>query len=230
MVKHMSIKKKLVSAMVGLGILVTASGSVMAETYEVVVGDTLSAIAYKYNIGLDSIVAMNPQIENINLIYPNQQINVLGKAKVTSPKASESPKQSSNEVNNVTVSRSKRSVTNGDNHLLAQLVEAEARGESYRGKVAVVEVVLNRVNSGKFPNSVHGVIYQSGQFSPVSNGSINNSPSEESYTAVYEALNNVDNGNTDGSLYFFNPRTATSAGWLSDRPTIKQIGNHVFKK
>lgn len=117
-------------------------------------------------------------------------------------------------------------VYSSDTTLIAQLVHAEAKGEPYSGKVAVAEVILNRVKSGEFPNSVQGVVYQSGQFSPVTNGSINNSPTAEDYAAVKEALNG--SSNAGGALYFYNPAIATSR-WLDQFPTKNVIGNHYFK-
>jgi N-acetylmuramoyl-L-alanine amidase len=111
--------------------------------------------------------------------------------------------------------------------LLEQIVTAEAKGESLQGKVAVAEVILNRVESEKFPNTVRGVVYQKNQFSPVMDGSINNEPTEEAKEAVKIALEGSNK--TGGALYFYNPRIATSR-WLDTRPTTATIGSHVFKK
>lgn len=113
-----------------------------------------------------------------------------------------------------------------NSQLLAQLVESEAKGEPYQGKVAVAEVVLNRVNSGEFPNSIEGVIYQPGQFQVVSNGSINNTPSEASIRASNEALAGSNYAN--GALFFYNPRIATDR-WQDSLRTTAVIGNHTFK-
>lgn len=113
-----------------------------------------------------------------------------------------------------------------DSTLLAQIVHAEANGEPYNGKVAVAEVILNRTRSGEFPNTVEGVIYQAGQFSPVANGAINNSPTSEDYSAVQEALNG--SSYAGGALYFYNPAIATSR-WLDTLPVKVVIGSHHFK-
>lgn len=121
------------------------------------------------------------------------------------------------------------SVTDDERNLLARLVEAEARSEPYEGKVGVAIVVLNRVLSEKFPNDIRSVIYQKGQFSPVSNGSINCNPSEESYQAVDEAVRRINAGNTLGSLYFYNPKLCASA-FHESLTTTTVIGNHVFGK
>jgi N-acetylmuramoyl-L-alanine amidase len=114
-----------------------------------------------------------------------------------------------------------------NHNLIAKLITAEAKGESFAGKVAVAEVIINRVESDEFPNTVSGVVYQANQFSPVSDGSINNAPTQESKEALQVALKGTDKSN--GALFFYNPETATQR-WLDSRPTTAVIGNHVFKK
>lgn len=121
------------------------------------------------------------------------------------------------------------SLSNNEKDLLSRLVEAEAKGEPYEGKVGVAVVVLNRVLDESFPNDVQSVIYEKSQFTPVANGSINNKPSEESRQAVNEAIERINAGNTKGSLYFYNPKLCSSP-WHESRPTVATIGNHVFKK
>lgn len=111
--------------------------------------------------------------------------------------------------------------------LLARTVYGEARGESYVGQVAVAAVVLNRLESPLFPNSISGVIFQPGAFTAVSDGQIWLTPKATSYKAARDAINGWDpSGN---ALYYFNPNTATSA-WIWSRPQIKQIGKHIFTK
>ena len=110
-------------------------------------------------------------------------------------------------------------------NLLARVINAEARGESYTGQVAIGAVVLNRVKHSSFPNSVAGVIYQSGAFSSVSDGQINLSPSQSAYNAARDALNGWDP--TYGAIYFYNPSKTTNA-WIRSRPIIITIGKHVF--
>jgi len=112
-----------------------------------------------------------------------------------------------------------------DHRLLAKLVYAEARGESYKGQVAVAAVVLNRVASSQFPNTVSGVVYQSGAFSCVSNGSINNTPDSSCIRAAREALNGWDP--TGGCLYYYNPKTAADK-WIFSRTVQTVIGRHSF--
>ena len=112
-------------------------------------------------------------------------------------------------------------------NLLARLVYAEARGEPYSGQVAVAAVVLNRVKSSSFPNSISGVIYQKGAFNVVDDGQINLSPNSTStvYKAAQEAMNGSDP--TNGALYFYNP-SKTKSKWLFSLPTTMTIGKHVF--
>nr|MBP3681277.1 spore cortex-lytic enzyme [Clostridia bacterium] len=114
---------------------------------------------------------------------------------------------------------------NSDLNLLAHLIYAESRGEPYTGQVAVGAVVLNRVKSSSFPNSVAGVIYQPGAFSVVSDGQINLSPNTTAVNAARDALNGWDP--TYGCIYYFNPNTATSS-WIWSRPYVLTIGNHRF--
>ena len=125
-------------------------------------------------------------------------------------------------------SSSSSSANNSSNlNLLARLVYGEARGEPYTGQVAVAAVVLNRVKSSSFPNTVSGVIYQAGAFSVVSDGQINLTPNQTAYNAARDALNGWDP--SYGSIYYFNPNTATSS-WIWSRPHVITIGNHRFCK
>ena len=115
----------------------------------------------------------------------------------------------------------------GDINLLARVVSGEARGESYEGQVAIAAVVLNRVRSSSFPNSIAGVIYQPGAFTAVTDGQINITPSSSCYSAARDAMNGWDP--TGGAIYYYNPSTATNQ-WIWSRPVIKTIGKHVFCK
>ena len=122
---------------------------------------------------------------------------------------------------------SSNSSNNSDLNLLARLVYGEARGEPYTGQVAVAAVVLNRVESSKFPNSIAGVIYQPGAFDVVADGQINMAPDSTAIKAARDALNGWDP--SYGSIYYFNPNTATSS-WIWSRPHVVTIGNHRFCK
>ena len=109
--------------------------------------------------------------------------------------------------------------------LLARLISAEARGEPYRGQVAVGAVVMNRIKHPSFPNTLSGVIYQPGAFSCLSDGQFDQPVSESSYRAARDALAGVDP--SGGAIYYFNPATATSK-WIWSRPLIVVIGKHRF--
>lgn len=110
-------------------------------------------------------------------------------------------------------------------NLLARLIHGEARGEPYSGMVAVAAVVLNRVDSPKFPSTIAGVIYQKGAFTAVDDGQINLEPNQSAYNAARDALNGWDP--TGGALYYFNPNTATNK-WIWSRPHKITIGKHRF--
>lgn len=114
-----------------------------------------------------------------------------------------------------------------DVYLLAKAIHAEARGESYEGQVAVGAVILNRVRSSQFPNSVYGVVYQSRQFDAVYDGQINLQPSQTALNAAQDALRGWDP--SYGSLFYYNPRYIKDR-WILSRPIVKTIGNHVFAK
>lgn len=122
-------------------------------------------------------------------------------------------------------STSASSLSNSDLYLLSCCVYGEARGESYTGKVAVAAVILNRVRSSSFPNSISGVIYQAGAFTCVSDGQINLGTNDECTRAAQDALNGWDP--TGGAIYYFNPATATSK-WIWSRPQLVTIGKHIF--
>ncbi|MBQ5991587.1 MAG: spore cortex-lytic enzyme [Clostridia bacterium] len=115
----------------------------------------------------------------------------------------------------------------GDVYLLAQCIYSESRGEPYKGQVAVGAVVLNRVKSSAFPNSISGVIYQKGAFSAVDDGQINLTPNDSALKAAKDAMNGWDP--TGGCLYYYNP-AKTSNRWIRSRPVVVRIGNHVFCK
>lgn len=109
--------------------------------------------------------------------------------------------------------------------LLARLIHGEARGEPYVGMVAVGAVVLNRVKSSRFPNTIAGVVYQNGAFDAVTDGQINLTPNEQSRRAARDAMNGWDP--TNGCLYYYNPNTATS-DWIWTREVRLNIGDHSF--
>jgi len=132
---------------------------------------------------------------------------------------------SSSEEKIVAASASASLSYSSDVELLARLIHGEARGEPYVGMVAVGAVVLNRVRSSRFPNTIAGVVYQAGAFDAVADGQINLVPNEQSRRAARDALNGWDP--TGGCLYYYNPATATSK-WIWTREVRLNIGDHSF--
>ncbi len=197
--KKMKKTLAVLTAAVSLSVF-SMGASAEAATYEVKKGDTLWGVASKYAVPVNQLKQANNRTSN--LLYPGQ--------KLTIPAAT---------------------VSAADQDLLARLVHAEAKGEPYAGKVAVATVVLNRVASSEFPNTIKGVIYQKSNgyyaFTPVKNGAINKAADAESKKAVKEAL--AFRGQGNGSLFFFNPKTAVSK-WVFSREVTVTIGNHRFAK
>ena len=124
-------------------------------------------------------------------------------------------------------SSSSNNANNTDLNLLSKLVYGEARGEPYKGMVAVAATVLNRVADSRFPNTIASVIYQSGAYTCVSDGQINLEANEQARKAAQDAINGWDP--TSGCIYYFNPNTATS-DWIWSRPQVMTIGKHIFCK
>ncbi|SFR06521.1 cell wall hydrolase [Desulfoscipio geothermicus] len=177
--------------------------------YTVQPGDTLSEIAQTFNIEVDRLMRANNL--KTSVIHPYQVLfipagnNAAGK------------------------NTSRGSVSREDLLLLAKAIYAEARGESFLGQVAVGAVIVNRVQSPHFPNTVREVIFQRNrhicQFTPVSDGTINLTPDRKAIRAAETALEGYDP--TGGALFFYNPRIA-SDNWIKSLPVVTQIGRHVF--
>jgi len=193
-------------------------------------------------VSADSIVKENSNKELDNQVDIQEDITILEEW-MSQNENSEEPKvvemQSSRAETEVSSKKTvpevekdiepRLNLSNGERDLLNRLVEAEAKGESYEGKVAVATVVINRVKSSQFPDTVSGVINEvvgsAYAFSPVQNGEINKPASEEAKQAVEEALTSEDVLN--GSIYFYNPDIATDE-WIRTREIVATIGNHVF--
>ncbi|MFS0776283.1 spore cortex-lytic enzyme [Neobacillus sp. 3P2-tot-E-2] len=144
-------------------------------------------------------------------------------AKTASPKpAAPDPKAAPSKP---TAANTPGGFSSNDIQLMANAVYGESRGEPYTGQVAVAAVILNRVNSASFPNTVSGVIFEPGAFTAVADGQIWLTPNETAKKAVLDAINGIDP--TGNALYYFNPVTATSK-WIWSRPQIKRIGKHIF--
>ena len=115
--------------------------------------------------------------------------------------------------------------SSSDLYLMAKAIYAEGRGESYVGQVAIGAVIMNRLKSPSFPNTIAGIIYQKGAFTAVTDGQINLEPNQTAYNAARDAMNGWDP--TYGAIYYYNPAKSTSA-WIFSRPTVTTIGKHVF--
>ena len=126
-----------------------------------------------------------------------------------------------------TSSSSSSSSYNSNLNLLSRVIYGESRGEPYTGQVAVGAVVMNRVRSSSFPNTISGVVYQSGAFDAVRDGQINLTPDSTARKAAQDALNGWDP--SYGAIYYFNPATATNK-WIWSRPMTVTIGKHRFCK
>lgn len=172
-----------------------------ATQHTVKSGETLWKIASKYGVTLNQLKTTNKL--SSNTIYPGQKFTI----------------------------PSTTGVSAADIDLMARLVHAEAKGEPYAGKVAVATVILNRVASKDFPNTVSGVVHEKANgyyaFTPVQNGEINKAADAEAKRAVNEAL--AFRGQGSGSLFFYNPKTAKS-DWIFSRQVTVTIGNHRFAK
>lgn len=117
------------------------------------------------------------------------------------------------------------SYNSADYELLARIISAEARGETYLGQVAVGAVVLNRVEHPSFPDTLSGVVYQNGAFSCLYDGQFYEPIADSAYSAARDALNGLDP--SGGAIYYYNPAVATNK-WIFSRPVITTIGRHVF--
>jgi N-acetylmuramoyl-L-alanine amidase len=233
--------------------------------YTVKQGDTITKIAAENNLTVQEIAELNPQIQNLHMIYVGDNVNTKPQKRTSSTNAVDysdykinllarlvrSEAQSEDElaiinkeiqtlyaadlvkvvkpVQTQIASMEISKFTEDEIDLLARLVRAEAQTEPFEGKIAVACVVLNRVESSQFPDTIKEVIYQRGQFQPVSNGEIQEAADEESIAAVKEALSDQRNLVPESSLFFYNPDIATSR-WLDSRATTVVIGQHVFKK
>lgn len=136
-------------------------------------------------------------------------------------------KQTEQSTDHTTAVNVPQGFSQNDIQLMANAVYGEARGEPYEGQVAVAAVILNRVASPSFPNTVSGVIFEPRAFTAVADGQIWLTPNDTAKRAVLDAINGWDP--SSNALYYFNPDTATSP-WIWTRPQIKQIGKHIFCK
>lgn len=115
--------------------------------------------------------------------------------------------------------------TDANISLLARIISAEGRGETYIGQVAIGAVICNRIEHPSFPDSLSGVIYQNGAFTALVDGQFNEPISDSAYSAARDALSGWDP--SGGAIYYYNP-DKTSNSFIYSRPVIKVIGNHRF--
>lgn len=219
--------RKTITTLALLGGILFVGGQ-EAFAYEVKSGDTMSKVAETQGMSLHTLVSLNPQVDNIDRIFVGQTLHTDAtgvEQKTTKVNTDVNTNTSTNNdvITNLNISES-------DFNLLARLVEAEAGIEPFEGKIAVANVILNRVESDQFPNTIHDVIYEAGQFQPVRNGHINKVPSEDSIEATKRALS-VNRSLGGNSLYFYDPRYSDESAkrWFNTLETTMTIGNHVFK-
>jgi N-acetylmuramoyl-L-alanine amidase len=241
--KNTYFKKVAVACVATFAFIGIHNSTVEAITqYQIVNVDSLAEVGQAYGPIMYEMKQENNQNDDVQEFILNKPDLVKEQAAETEvevPAASEPLAEDSETVTPETVTPELAvepappavTISNEEKDLFARLVEAEAKGESYEGKVAVATVVLNRVDSPEFPNSVTDVINEvvgtAYAFSPVQNGEINNPATDESIGAVEEALTRQDRLND--SVYFYNPDIATDS-WITTREVVKTVGNHVFAK
>ena len=221
---HKNMKILIVACVAAFSFIGTPNHSVDAMTkYQVIKGDTLWALGQQFGLSVDTIKLANSR--QSNWIYTGEFLQIPDKPEELTT-LTESPEVE--KVEEVPAAPA-LSISNEERDLLNRIVEAEAKGESFEGKVAVATVILNRVESPHFPNSITEVVYEvvgrAYAFTPVQNGEINKPASEESKQAVAEALTRTNRLNE--AIYFYNPEIATD-NWIRTRQIVETIGNHVF--
>ncbi|MEK0312285.1 cell wall hydrolase [Cohnella sp. 56] len=183
------------------------------EAYAVAAGDTLSSIAGAHDTSVAALKARNGLTGDALQI--GQRLKVVAPDFLdpdSAPKAAPA---------------AEAAIDQAELTMLAKLVEAEAGSEPYAGKLAVASVVMNRLHNDNYPDTVKGVIYAPGQFSPAGNGSLERErPSRDSLKAAKAALSGENN--VPGALFFFNPRLEPAKA--KRVKAIKKIGNHLFAK
>lgn len=184
--------------------------------YTVQKGDTLYKIGKKFGTTAQAIKSASGL--KSDHIVPGQVLRIptAGSAQTASRSGSSTGERQAVTGNKVSAE---------ELELMAKIVYGESRGEPYKGQVAVAAVILNRVKSPKFPNTIKGVIFQPGAFTAIVDGQAYLKPNQTAYNAVKDALAGWDP--TYGALYYWNPATTTNK-WIWSKPIKMQIGNHVF--
>lgn len=188
------------------------------QVYEVAAGDTLWDIAEQHQTTVEALLLRNRMKED------ELQIGQL--LKVVVPDFMLEPKPAAEEKAE-TQPEPEVSVDPDELALLAKLVQVEAGNESYEGKLAVASVVMNRVRSADFPDTVKDVIYAPHQFPPATNGLLDKAKASEDCIKAARAALSGEN-NVPGAVYFFNAKR--EPGKLKLVEVVKTIGNHTFAK
>lgn len=196
---------------------------VNAINYIVKKGDTLYKIAQQYGTTVQAIkhttgLKSDYLIPGQALLIPTQKASITQITQNTASRSGSSVEQRQAVSNKLSAQ---------DLDLLAKVVYGEARGESHLGKVAVAAVILNRVKSPSFPNTIKGVIFQPGAFTAITDGQFYLQPDAAAYKAAQDAAGGWDP--SGGALYYWNPAKTTNK-WIWSKPIITQIGSHVFAK
>lgn len=249
--------KVVIGLMVLMFMLTSIAPLAKAATYTVQPGDSLWKIARKYKTSVNNLKKLNNDWSNtvrvgqklqVPAISPSSWVytvkagdSLWGIAKKVGVSVTSIKQTSGLKTNTIKVGQKLRipnstasakaakiaSAPTTDLTLLARVIHAEARGESYTGQVAVGAVLLNRVKNSKFPNTLQGVVYQKNAFETVSNGQIWLQPSATAYKAARAALNGWDP--TSGALYFYNPaKVKNPKNWIWTRRVTLRIGRHNF--
>ncbi|MGM9925989.1 MAG: spore cortex-lytic enzyme [Bacillus sp. (in: firmicutes)] len=178
-----------------------------------------NTFTYYGNVPIEKQVKVKQESTSTN---KNKQTQTTENNKQQNTEKKETANQSTGKAANTPAGFSENDI-----NLLAQAVYGESRGEPYLGQVAVAAVILNRLESPSFPNTISGIIFEPLAFTAVADGQIWLEPNEQARKAAIDAINGMDP--SQNAIYYFNPATATSK-WIWSRPQIKQIGKHIFCK
>lgn len=182
---------------------------------------------HEFGLGVDGLAGLKTRQKLVSVTkFDRKAVQKKTRGNNAAPK-NQTGQQAAKTPSKATAVNVPNGFSQNDIQLMANAVHGESRGEPYIGQVAVAAVILNRVSSPSFPNTVSGVIFEPGAFTAVADGQIWLTPNETSKKAVIDAINGWDP--TGNAIYYFNPNTATS-GWIWSRPQIKKIGKHIFCK